>query len=56
MGGDERMTADQRELWERIDKVRPAMMTTVELDGSFRSRPMWTQGDEFDGTLWFFSL
>jgi general stress protein 26 len=54
MGEGDRMTADQRELWERIEKVRPAMMTTVELDGSFRSRTMWTQGDEFDGRLWFF--
>jgi general stress protein 26 len=54
MGDSATMTAEQEELWERIDEVRPAMMTTVELDGSFRSRPMWTQGDAFDGTLWFF--
>ena len=54
MGDHETMTADQRELWDRIEKVRPAMMTTAALDGSFRSRPMWTQGDEFDGALWFF--
>jgi general stress protein 26 len=54
MGDSATMTAEQKELWERIDEVRPAMMTTVELDGSFRSRPMWTQGDAFDGTLWFF--
>jgi general stress protein 26 len=54
MEGGDTMTAEQSELWERIETVRPAMMTTVELDGSFRSRPMWTQGDEFDGTLWFF--
>jgi general stress protein 26 len=45
----------RRELWERIEKVRPAMMTSVDLDGSLRSRPMWTQGDEFDGSLWFFT-
>ena len=45
--------ATQEELWERIEGVRTAMMTTVELDGSLRSRPMWTQGDEFDGSLWF---
>jgi general stress protein 26 len=49
------MTNAQRELWERIENVRTAMMTTVEPDGSFRSRPMWTQGDEFDGSLWFFT-
>jgi general stress protein 26 len=44
MGDGDTMTAEHRELWERIKKVRPAMMTTVESDGSFRSRPMWTQG------------
>jgi general stress protein 26 len=49
------MTDAQQELWERIESVRTAMMTTVEPDGSFRSRPMWTQGDEFDGSLWFFT-
>ena len=54
MGGRDAMNAEQRELWERIEKVRPAMMTTAESDGSFRSRPMWTQGDEFQGSLWFF--
>jgi general stress protein 26 len=45
----------QKELWERIEDVRVALMTTVELDGSLRARPMWTQGDEFDGVLWFFA-
>ena len=54
MEDQNRMSAERRELWERIEKVRPAMITTAELDGSFRSRPMWTQGDEFDGSLWFF--
>src|SRR5512134_3625038 len=54
MGERDTMTPEQRELWQRIEKVRPAMMTTAELDGSFRSRPMGTQGDEFDGSLWFF--
>ena len=49
------MTEDQQELWELIEDVRPAMMTTVEPDGTFRSRPMWTQGDDFDGSLWFFT-
>ena len=55
MSDNDEMGAAQRELWEKIDKVRPAMMTTVDEDGSLRSRPMWTQGDTFDGTLWFFS-
>ena len=49
------MTEQQLELWERIESVRTAMMTTVAPDGSLRSRPMWTQGDEFDGSLWFFT-
>jgi general stress protein 26 len=48
------MTEAQAELWEKIEDVRTAMLTTVEQDGSFRSKPMWTQGDRFDGTLWFF--
>ena len=52
---DDSMNETQKELWERIEEVRTAMMTTVELDGSLRSRPMWTQGDEFDGSLWFFA-
>ena len=52
---DDSMNQTQQELWERIEEVRTAMMTTVELDGSLRSRPMWTQGDEFDGSLWFFA-
>ena len=43
------------ELWDKIEGIRPAMMTTVEADGSLRSRPMWTQGDDFDGSLWFFT-
>ncbi len=47
-------TVAHEELWERIESVRPAMLTTVESDGSLRSKPMWTQGDEFDGSLWFF--
>jgi general stress protein 26 len=49
------MSAAQRELWEKIEGVRPAMMTTVGDDGLLRSRPMWTQGDTFDGSLWFFT-
>jgi general stress protein 26 len=45
----------RKELWEKIKDVRPGMMTTAEGDGSLRSRPMWTLGDEFDGNLWFFT-
>lgn len=31
------------------------MLATVERDGSLRSRPMYTQQEEFDGDLWFFT-
>lgn len=54
MKPDDAMTEPQAELWEWIEAVRVAMMATVDADGSLRSRPMWTQGDRFDGTLWFF--
>ena len=49
------MDEKQKELWERIEDVRVALMTSVEHDGSLRARPMWTQGDEFEGVLWFFA-
>jgi general stress protein 26 len=54
MRDSDRVTDDHQELWERIEDVRVAMMTTVDTDGLLRSRPMWTQGDDFDGSLWFF--
>ena len=38
-----------------IKDIRVAMLTTVEEDGSLRSRPMATQTTPFDGTLWFFT-
>lgn len=42
-------------LWEKIKDVRVAMLTTVEPDGSLRSRPMYTQQVEYSGELWFFT-
>lgn len=42
-------------LAELINGIKVAMMTTVEKDGSMRSRPMWTQNRDFDGELWFFT-
>ncbi|WP_163997627.1 pyridoxamine 5'-phosphate oxidase family protein [Pyxidicoccus caerfyrddinensis] len=38
-----------------IKGIKVAMMTTVEEDGSLRSRPMWTHDRDFDGELWFFT-
>jgi general stress protein 26 len=46
---------DLKKLSELVKDVRFAMMTTVELDGSLRSRPMATQQTEFDGDAWFFT-
>lgn len=47
---------------EKIEKLREliknidiAMLTTVDANGSLRSRPMGTQQAEFDGDLWFFT-
>jgi general stress protein 26 len=42
-------------LGELIKDIRVAMLTTVDDDGSLRSRPMAAQQVEFDGTLWFFT-
>jgi len=39
-----------------IKKIEFAMLTTVDADGTLRSRPMATQSaDDFDGDLWFFT-
>jgi general stress protein 26 len=40
---------------ELIKGIKFAMLTTVEEDGSLRSRPMTVQENEFDGDLWFFT-
>ncbi len=44
-----------RKLHALIKDIRFTMMTTAMTDGSLRSRPMATQADESDGTLWFFT-
>lgn len=48
---------DVKKLGELIKDIRVAMLTTVDTDGTLRSRPMATQEDygEFDGQLWFFT-
>ncbi len=47
--------ADIKKVAELIKEIKFAMLTTVEEDGSLRSRPMTTQQVEFDGDLWFFT-
>lgn len=42
-------------LWSLIKDIQFGMLTTVEQDGTLRSRPMATQKVEFDGDLWFFT-
>jgi general stress protein 26 len=44
-----------RKLREMIKGIEFAMLTTVEDDGSLRSRPMAAQKVEFDGDLYFFT-
>ena len=48
--------SDQIEkLGELIGDIKMAMLTTIDEDGSLRSRPMATSKAEFDGDLWFFT-
>lgn len=43
-------------LGKLIAKVKYAMLTTADEDGTLRSRPMATQKpDDFDGDLWFYT-
>src|SRR5690349_5444959 len=46
---------DIEKIRDLIKGIRFAMLTTVDTDGSLRSRPMATQEAEFDGELWFFT-
>lgn len=44
-----------RKLAEMIEGIPVAMLTTVSERGWLRSRPMVTQAEPCDGTLWFLS-
>ncbi|HEX6901633.1 MAG TPA: pyridoxamine 5'-phosphate oxidase family protein [Thermoanaerobaculia bacterium] len=46
---------DIEKIRDLIKGISFAMLTTVDEDGSLRSRPMQTQDTEFDGELWFFT-
>lgn len=46
---------DVRKVAELAKDIRIAMLTTVDSDGHFISRPMGQQDVEFDGDLWFFA-
>ena len=47
--------ADARKVSELAKDIRIAMLTTLDADGRFISRPMAQQEVEFDGDLWFFA-
>ena len=49
LSGDE----GRKKIGELIKSVRICMMTTAATDGSFDSRPMATQEEDFDGTVYF---
>jgi general stress protein 26 len=55
MGNNAERSHAVKKLGEMIKDIDFAMMTTVEEDGTLRSRPMSTQQVEFDGDLWFFT-
>ena len=42
-------------LRQMLKGIRIGMLTTVDDEGRLHSRPMATQEQEFDGTLWFFT-
>lgn len=49
------MNEDREKLYGMIDKVKIAMLTTVESDGSLHTRPMANQESDENGNLWFFA-
>ena len=46
---------DVRKVAELAKDIRIGMLTTVDADGTFTSRPMGQQDVEFDGDLWYFA-
>ncbi len=44
-----------KKIAEIIKDIRIAMLVTIDVRGIPNSRPMATQGDDFRGTLWFFT-
>jgi general stress protein 26 len=46
---------DVKKLAKLIKGIGIAMLTTRDDDGTLRARPMQTQDQAFDGTLWFFT-
>jgi general stress protein 26 len=43
----------RKKIAELVKGIRIAMMSTIDASGKIHSRPMATQDEPFDGTLWF---
>ena len=48
-------SGDRSELIRLLREIRIALVTTLDRDGSFHTRPLQTMAIEEDGTLWFFT-
>lgn len=46
---------DKEKLYEIIDDIEIAMMTTVESNGALHTRPMANQKADKGGSIWFFT-
>lgn len=49
------MSGEREKLYDIIDDIRIAMMTTVEKDGALHARPMANQKADRAGIVWFFT-
>ncbi|MCB1467246.1 MAG: pyridoxamine 5'-phosphate oxidase family protein [Rhizobiaceae bacterium] len=47
--------SDREKLYELIDDVKIAMLTTLEPGGGLHTRPMANQKADPDGAIWFFT-
>ena len=55
MEGSKSAARDFAQLKALIEDIKIGMLTTVDDDGSLRSRPLQTVGVDDDGSLWFFT-
>ena len=44
-----------KKLYELVQDIKIAMMTSIEPDGTLHSRPMWNHSADESGDLWFFT-
>lgn len=54
MEGSRDQSRDFAQLKDLIEEIKVGMLTTIDQDGTLRSRPLQTVGVE-DGVLWFFT-